>query len=185
MPTTQDHVHGKGCGCLAALSRRGFLGMGAGMAGLAAMGGFAPVLAQAKKYDFMLVSCIDPRLVSEVHEYMAGQGWRGKYSQFVIAGGPVAVIAPKFERWRNAVWDNIAATIELHGIARVYGMTHRDCGAFKIAYGDAVLSTPDKEQRLHEEVLRAFRQRVLRRHPRLGVDTGIMALNGSVQIIPA
>ncbi|MBL8705792.1 MAG: hypothetical protein JNM30_13140, partial [Rhodospirillales bacterium] len=44
-------------------------------------------------------------------------------------------------------------------------------------------ATLDKEQALHEEVLRAFREQVLRRHPKLGVSTGIMALNGSVQIV--
>ena len=181
-----QHRHTDHCGCLAALgavSRRGFLGMGAGMAGMVAVGGIPGAFAAYGNSELMLMSCIDPRLVAEVHEYMAGQNLRGKYSQFVIAGGPVAAVAPKFAKWRPALWENLAATIELHNIKRVFGMTHRDCAAFKIAYGEAAVATPDKEQLIHREVLVAFREQVLRRHPKLGVDTGIMALNGSVELI--
>jgi hypothetical protein len=183
MRTALPHLHTRDCGCLAALSRRGFLGMGAGVAGLAALGGFSNAFAAYGDSEYMLLSCMDPRLVHDVHEYMESRNLRGQYSQVALAGGPLAVIAPAFKKWQVAIWENLGATIELHNIKRVFGMTHRDCGAFKIAYGDAALATPDKEQRIHVEVLGAFREQVLRRHPKLGIDTGIMALNGSVELI--
>jgi hypothetical protein len=184
--TILQHRHTAACGCLApiasALSRRGFLGMGAGVAGLACLG-VPAAFAASGDYEMMLVSCIDPRLVSVVHEYMAAQNWRGQYSQFVMAGGPVGAVAPSFAKWRPAFWDNLQATIDLHNIKRVYGMTHRDCGAMKIAYGEAAVATPDAEEAIHRRVLAAFRAEVLKRHPKLGVDTGIMALDGSVEKI--
>ncbi len=179
------HGHVRDCGCLTALSRRGFLGMGVAAAGVAATGGIPAVLAAYGESEYMLLSCMDPRLVHDVHEYMEARGLRGQYSQVTLAGGPVALIAPAFLKWRVAIWENLGATVKLHNIKRVFGLTHRDCGTFKIAYGEAALSTPEKEQQVHAEVLRAFREQVLRRHPKLGVTTGIMALNGSVELIAA
>ena len=184
--TLPQHRHTQDCGCLAALnavSRRGFLGMGAGVAGAVAFGGIPGAFAAYGESEYMMLSCMDPRLVHDVHEYMEARNLRGQYSQVALAGGPLAVVAPAFKKWQVAIWENLGATIELHNIKRVFGLTHRDCGAFKIAYGDAAVSTPEKEQALHEEVLRAFREQVLRRHPGLGVTTGIMALNGSVQLV--
>jgi hypothetical protein len=183
--TLPQHRHTQDCGCLAALggvSRRGFLGMGAG-AGFVALAGIPGAFAASGEYELMLVSCIDPRLVAEVHDYMGGQKLRGQYSQFVVAGGPAGVVAPAFKKWQPAFWENLAASMELHAIKRVYGMTHRDCAAVKIAYGEAAVATPDAEQATHRRILAAFRAEVKKRQPKLGVETGIMALNGSVELI--
>lgn len=180
------HRHTQSCGCLSGLnglSRRGFLGIGAGVAGAVAFGGIPGAFAAYGESEYMMLSCMDPRLVHDVHEYMESRNLRGQYSQVALAGGPLAVVAPAFKKWQVAIWENLGATIELHSIKRVFGLMHRDCGAVKIAYGADSISTPDKEQALLEQVLRAFRQQTLKRHPKLGVTTGIMALNGSVQII--
>jgi len=181
------HLHSPACGCLAGLalpgvSRRGLLGMGAGALGLACIGGPLALAAEGQ-YELMLLSCIDPRLVSEVHEYMAGRKLHGQYSQFVMAGGPAGVVAPQFAKWRPAFWDNLATSMELHHIKRVFGLTHRDCAAVKIAYGAAAVATPEKEEETHRRILAAFRAEVKKHHPRLGIETGIMALNGSVEIV--
>jgi len=177
-------LHDDRCGCLAAfrsLSRRGFLGAGLGAAGTLA---FGPVAQAAYgNYELMLLSCIDPRLVTEVHDYMTAQNLRGQFSQFVIAGGPIGVVAPAFAKWQPAFWDNLAATIQLHSIKRVFGLTHRDCGAAKIAYGDSAVATPEAEQATHRRTLAQFAAAVKKKQPKLAVTTGIMALNGSVEMI--
>ena len=179
-------LHTAQCGCLAALgggvSRRGLLGMGAGALAMGCIG-LPAAFAASGEYELMLLSCIDPRLVSEVHGYMAARKLHGQYSQFVMAGGPAGVVAPQFAKWRPAFWDNLATSMELHKIKRVFGLTHRDCGAVKIAYGEAAMATPEKEQATHIRILSAFRAEVKKHHPRLGVETGIMALDGSVEII--
>ncbi|MBM3596918.1 MAG: hypothetical protein FJX35_01790 [Alphaproteobacteria bacterium] len=163
------------------LSRRRLLVLGAG----AALAGLIPVpgMAATGEYEAMLVSCIDPRFVAEVHTYMGGRGMKGQYSQFVIAGGPAAIAAPAFADWHKAFWDNLAATIQLHNIKKVVGLTHRDCGAVKIAYGEAAVSDPAKETAKHKEILANFRTQVGQRQPKLGVETGIMALGGAVEMI--
>ncbi len=168
------------CSCGALHSRRGFLGLGLGAAALAAMPGRAS--AAYGDSELMLLSCMDPRLVHAVHEQMEARKLRGEYSQVALAGGPVAAVAPAFKKWQYAIWDNLGVTIELHKIKRVFGLTHFDCAAVKIAYGnDAVL--PAMERATHIRILRAFRMEVTKRHPTLGCETGIMALDGAIEMI--
>ncbi len=161
------------------LGRRGFL-KAAGAAGMAAA---LPLKAWAAEgdYEAMLVSCIDPRMVTPVYNYMEQRGLGGKYSQFVIAGAAIAVVAPKFASWRPAFWDNLATSVELHHLKRVIAIDHRDCGAAKIAYGDDSIATPQIETQTHREVLAEFREAVARHHPQLTIETGLMALDGSLQ----
>ena len=157
--------------------RRHFL-KAAGVAGLAAA---VPFKAHAAEGDYaaMLLSCIDPRMVTPVYKYMEGRGLAGKYSQFVIAGAAIAVVAPKFAAWRPTFWDNLATSVELHHLRSVIAIDHRDCGAVKIAYGDDSISTPQKEDATHKAALAEFRKQVGQRQPKLKVETLLMALDGS------
>jgi carbonic anhydrase len=152
-----------------------------GIAGLAAS---LPISARAAEgeYDAMLVSCIDPRMVAPVYKYMEGQGLSGKYSQFCIAGAAIAVVAPKFKAWRPAFWDNTATSLQLHRINKIIAIDHRDCGAAKVAYGNDSIANPQVEIRTHRAVLEEFREAVAKHHPQLAVVTGLMALDGSIEI---
>jgi carbonic anhydrase len=152
-----------------------------GIAGLAAS---LPILARAAEgeYDAMLLSCIDPRMVAPVYKYMEGQGLSGKYSQFCIAGAAIAVVAPKFKAWRPAFWDNTATSLQLHRINKIIAIDHRDCGAARVAYGDDSIANPQVETRTHREVLEEFREAVAKHQPQLAVMTGLMALDGSIEI---
>ena len=142
-----------------------------------------PLAARAAegRYEAMLLSCIDPRMVSPVYKYMDGRGLTGAYSQFVIAGAAVAVVAAKFEAWRQTFWDNLAVSSELHRINRVIVVDHRDCGAVKLAYGAESIATPEAETRTHRMILAEFREALAERHPHLKAETGLMALDGSFE----
>ncbi len=163
--------------------RRGFLQM-VGGAGVAAA---FPVMAFAQSsygsYEAMLLSCIDPRTQEPVRAYMEKQGLLGKYSQFTIAGAAIGVVAPKFTAWHQAFWDNLAATVQLHKIKKVIVVDHRDCGACRIAYGDASTATPDVETKTHRKVFAQFRRQLAKRQPKLGVETGLIALDGSMEML--
>jgi len=85
------------CSCggdvvLGRFDRRHFMQI-AGIAGLAASLPLR-VLAAEGDYEAMLISCIDPRMVTPVYNYMEKRGFSGKYSQFVVAGAAIAVVAP-------------------------------------------------------------------------------------------
>ena len=174
----KKHLHHGGCGCLANPSRRGVLGLGFAAAVTTAF----PALA-AGNYEAMLVNCIDPRVTTPSWVYMAERGYKDLYSQFVIAGGPIGVVSPKFASWHEPFWDNLAITMQLHNIKRVIGLTHRDCGAAAVAYGDAVKTDRAFETKVNIEALGAFRGEVAKRQPKLAVETGIMALNGAVEVV--
>ncbi len=74
-------------------------------------------------------------------------------------------------------------TVQLHNIKRVAALTHRDCGAAKLAFGDAAVATRQAETSAHAEALRAFSAEVRRRKPALAVVAGIMDLNGTVDAV--
>ncbi len=174
-----QHIHHGGCGCLPKLSRRGLLGVGFAGAMTAAF----PALGAGGNYEAMLVNCIDPRFTTGSFAYMAGRGFKDQYSQFVIAGGPIGVVADAFADWRKTFWDNLAITVQLHKIKRVVGITHRDCGAAAVAYGDRIVSDFAFETEKNTEALRAFRAELAKRYPSLAVDTGIMSLDGAVTVV--
>jgi carbonic anhydrase len=170
------------CGTLARgrFNRRNLLQV-AGIAGLTAAMPFK-VWAAEGDYEAMLLSCIDPRMVTPVYNYMDKRGLSGKYSQFVIAGAAIAVVAPKFEAWRAAFWDNLATSVQLHHLKGVIAIDHRDCGAARIAYGEDSIANPQIETKTHRKVLAEFRAAVAQHHPKLTVETGLMALDGSIEM---
>jgi len=179
----KTHAHHANCGCLSfpsrGISRRGMFGLGMSGAVLAAF----PALAAGGSYEAMLFNCIDPRFTTSSWAYMAGRGYKDLYSQFVIAGGPIGVVADAFKDWQKTFWDNLAITVQLHSIKRVVGLTHRDCGAAVVAYGDRIKTDWAFETERHTEALRAFRAEVGKRQPKLAVDTGIMKVDGTVEVV--
>jgi carbonic anhydrase len=179
--------HHAACTCCAALldtpfGRRRLLQVAASGFTAAAL---APwhAFAASGKYEAMVLSCIDPRFQDPVSKYTAGRHLTGKYSQFTIAGASIGVVAPAFKDWHKTFWDNLAASIQLHSIAKVIVINHRDCGAAKIAYGEAAVADPAAETKTHRDALAEFRQQLAARHPQLGVETGLMALDGTFEVM--
>jgi carbonic anhydrase len=155
------------------LQRRGFLRLAtAAGAGLA----LAPVVgwAQGKEYRAMLLSCVDPRTQTPIASWMnapaAGShaiGLDGKYSQFTVAGAAVGVVAPAFAGWETTFWDNIGASIQLHGITTLIAVDHGNCGALGIAYGQRVLDDPKLELAAHLADAKKLKEELAVRHPDL------------------
>lgn len=150
-------------------------------AGAAALPGGAS--AASGNYDAMLVNCVDPRVTTHSFMYMTSRGLRDNYSHFVIAGGPIGAVHAHFSAWHAAFWENLAVSVQLHKIKRVVALTHRDCGAAKLAFGEAGVADRGRETASHAEALRAFRAEVGRRQPALTTLAGIMALDGTVEVV--
>ncbi len=91
------------------------------------------------------------------------------------------MVAPKFDAWHQAFWDNFATSLTLHRITAVVAIDHRDCGAARVAYGPASIATPEAETRLHGQVFERFRTELTRRHPEVSVETWLMAKDGGVE----
>jgi hypothetical protein len=131
----------------------------------------------------MILTCIDPRFPEPTLNYMKSRDMVGKYSQFTFAGAAIGVVAPAFKTWQPAYWDNLAATIQLHSIPKVIALDHRDCGAARIAYGADKIANPQIETETHKAVFGEFRKAMAERHPKLEVETGLMALDGKVEML--
>ena len=101
---------------------------------------------------------------------------------FLLLARCVTTEAKAFAHWHQTFWDNLATSIELHKIKMVIAIDHRDCGAARIAYGPASIADLSAETDTHKRVLTSFRQEVLHKHPGFGVETGLMALDGSIQM---
>jgi carbonic anhydrase len=175
------------CSCCSDLlgsqfSRRRFI-QGAAAAG-AVLAMPAPVaLAASGNYEAMVLGCIDPRLQEPMRRYTARRGLTGKFSQFIIAGAAIGVVAEPFKDWHKAFWDNLAASVQLHNIKRVIAIDHRDCGAAKIAYGADKVANPKIETETHRAALEEFRKQMAARQPTLKVETGLMAINGRMEML--
>ena len=138
-------------------------------------------VAASGNYEAMVLSCIDPRFQDLVNRRQARDGLSGKYSAFSIAGAAIGVVAPAFKDWHKTFWDNLSASVQLHNIKKVIVVNHRDCGAAKIAYGDAKVSSPAVETVTHREALLEFRKQLTEKHPKLGVQLGLMSLDGNLE----
>ena len=175
----------RSCTCCGDLLRGGFsrrhlLRAGGGLVAFAALQPFTAIAATGD-YEAMVVSCIDPRFQLPVTKYTVKRHLTGKYSHFVFAGAAIGVVAPAFQDWHKTFWDNLAATIQLHNIKKVIEINHRDCGAAKIAYGEAAVKNKDAETETHRKALAEFRKQVNEKQPKLGVETGLMSLNGRLE----
>ncbi len=161
------------------MNRRAFLVAGAAL-GLAQILPFGAQAASGN-YDAMLLACIDPRFPKLTIDHMSSRSLAGKYSQFNFAGAAIGAVAPKFNSWHQTFWDNLGASIQLHNIPAAIAINHRDCGAAKIAYGDAAVANRGVETATHRQSLLEFRAGVAKRFPKLRVELGIMDLNSKVE----
>ncbi|MEI6162317.1 MAG: hypothetical protein WCP77_20995, partial [Roseococcus sp.] len=83
----------------------------------------------ASKADTFLISCIDPRFTDDTTFRFAALGRTDRYSEMRIAGAALAVVDESRPNWQTALWENLAASIQLHGIRNVTLLNHADCGA--------------------------------------------------------
>jgi carbonic anhydrase len=178
--------HRVSCGCCGdllqrKLDRRQLVHAAATGVAALALGPYLALAAEGE-YEAMVLACIDPRMQEPVRKYTAEQNLTGKFSQFVIAGAAIGVVAPAFKDWHKAFWDNLGASILLHRIKKVIAIDHRDCGAARIAYGEASVANPQVETQTHRAALAEFRKQVGERHPALAVQTGLMSLDGTMEM---
>src|SRR6516225_3132516 len=110
-------------------------------------------LAAEGNYEAMVLSCIDPRMQEPVHKYTVEQNLTGKFSQFVIAGASDRRGRARVQGVAQGILDNLGTSIQLHHIKEVIAIDHRDCGAARIAYGEAKVANPQVETETHRAAL--------------------------------
>lgn len=144
----------------------------------------APATAPKSKADAFLVSCIDPRLTDDTTHLMAALGQTDRYSEMRIAGAALAAVDPARPAWSTALWENLAASRQLHGVRKVVFLNHRDCGAMHLWAGRRLADDPAEELRQHHGVLQRAAEAVRARHPDMAVEIKLMELDGSARLLP-
>ena len=133
--------------------------------------------------DVLLLSCMDYRLLDKLTAYMDGRGLKGDYDHVILAGASLGALTDKRPDWGRTFFQHLDVALQLHQIRRVMVIDHMDCGAYREFLGAAAVSTPERELAAHSYYLKRLRTMIVQRHPKLGVELGLMSLDGKVQTI--
>jgi carbonic anhydrase len=166
------------------VGRRRFLKLATLGAGAALFFGAGPARASGTA-EALLLSCMDFRLVDDLAKFMDSKGLTNEYDHIVLAGASAGASAEKFAAWHETFWTHLKVAIDLHKIKKVMIIDHRDCGAYKIAFGPEHAEDPELEYSVHAAVLRPMAAKIKEKHASVEVETYLMALDGSVEEVAA
>ncbi len=128
-----------------------------------------------KKYEAMVLSCIDPRFQPKVYKYLKVKKLTGKYSSFTIAGAAIGVTAKKFKKWHSTFFDNLSTSIKLHKINKLIVINHQDCGAAKIINGNKKFNILIKKK-IHKDSFRKIKKIINKKFPNLKISFKVLKL---------
>ena len=128
-----------------------------------------------KKYEAMVLSCMDPRFQPKVYKYLKTKKLTGKYSAFTIAGAAIGVTHKKFKKWHSTFFDNLSTSIKLHEINRLIVINHKDCGAAKIVNGKKKFNSTI-ENKIHKDSFKKIKKVLTKKYPYLKVNFKILSL---------
>ena len=135
-----------------------------------------------KKYEAMVLSCIDPRFQPIVFNYLKKKNLIGKYSAFTIAGSAIGVTAKKFIKWHKVFWENLDTSIKLHNIKKLIVINHRDCGVAKILIGKKLFNEIN-EAKIHKISFIKIQKLFKKKYPKLKIETVLISLNKKIENI--
>ncbi len=133
-----------------------------------------------KKFQAMVLSCIDPRFQPIVYNYLKKKKLNGKYSAFTIAGSAIGVTANKFKKWHKPFWDNLNTSIKLHKIDKLIVINHRDCGVAKILNNKKELSKIN-ETKIHKISFQKIKKKFKKKYPKLKIQLNLISLNKKIE----
>jgi len=95
-----------------------------------------------KMIKAIVLSCMDYRFVTKIHNALSQEGYCENYDIFVAAGGSlmytddrsVFLLSDDLNNWRNMFEKHIDLALALHDIKEIIIFEHEDCGAYKSFY---------------------------------------------------
>lgn len=167
------------CGITKPVSRRQVSLFGLAAAGLA----LVPTRSRASSVTALGFTCIDYRLVDDAVHFFDHLKLTNDYDQLALAGASLGAISPKFPSSNKAFWDHVEISKSLHHIKKIIIVDHRDCGAYKVAFGDAVAKDHDGETAQHKAVMLDLQAQLAKKDPSLEAEFYLMALDGTAERI--
>lgn len=146
-------------------------------------GAFAlvPFAARAAEVEALALTCIDYRLVDDGVHFIDGLGLTKDFDQVALAGASLAAVSDTFPSSNKAFWDQLDIAKSLHHVQKLVVLDHRDCGAYKVAFGDKFAPNPPEEDAQHKGVMEQLKVKLLAMHPDLTSEYYLMALDGTAK----
>jgi|SRR5581483_125866 len=155
-----------------------------GLAGTAAFGALMlPRIVRAAEVDALAFSCIDFRLVDAAVKFFDTNAGTRDYDLLALAGASLGAVSPKFPSSNAAFWEHVEIAKSLHHIRKVIVLDHRDCGAYKVAFGKDFASEHDAETAQHKTMMTTLKSALAKKHPELAAEFYLMALDGTAEKI--
>ena len=127
------------------------------------------------------ITCIDYRLVDDAVHFFDSHKLTKDYDQVSLAGASLAAVSAKFPSSNAAFWDHIGIAITLHHIKKVIMIDHRDCDAYKVAFGKDYTADHAGERAQHKAVMEEVKAKLAKLHPELQSEFYLMALDGKTE----
>jgi len=142
-----------------------------------------PIRVRAADVAALALTCIDYRLVDDTVRFFESVHLTNEYDQVALAGASLAAVSPKFPSSNAAFWDHVDIAKQLHHVKKVVFVDHRDCGAYKVAFGKEFAVAHDPETAQHKSVMQQAKTILAQKHPDLGCEVYLMALDGTAERI--
>ena len=142
-----------------------------------------PQAAEAAPITALAITCIDYRLVDDAVRFFNRRHMTQDYDLVSLAGASLAAVSDKFPSSNAAFWDHVGIAQQLHQIKKVIVVDHRDCGAFKVAYGKDYQGEGAAETGQHKAVMEQVKAKLAKTHPDLEAEFYLMALDGKAERI--
>ena len=165
--------------CNHGTTRRAALGLVAGAAGASLL----PGKSEAATVTTLAITCIDYRLVDDAVRFFDTKHMTKDYDQVSLAGASLAAVSDKFPSSNAAFWDQLGIAKQLHHIKKVIVVDHRDCGAYKVAFGKDYQGEGAAETAQHKSVMEQVKAKLAKTHPDLAAEFYLMALDGNAERI--
>ncbi|MGQ0741921.1 MAG: carbonic anhydrase [Alphaproteobacteria bacterium] len=134
--------------------------------------------------EALAISCMDYRLVDETVKFFDDTlHLENEYDHVGLAGAALAAVSPKFPSSNAAFWDHVQIAKDLHHIKKVIVLDHRDCGAYKVAFGKDFASERAAETAQHKQVMMQLKTALGQKQPSLSSEYYLMALDGKAERI--
>ena len=140
-----------------------------------------PQAAEAAPITALAKTSIDYRLVDDAVRFFNRRHMTNDYDQVSLAGASLAAVSDKFPSSNAAFWDHVSIAKQLHQIKKVIVVDHRDCGAFKVAYGKDYKGEGAAETAQHKTVMEQVKAKLAKTHPDLQAEFYLMALDGKAE----
>jgi carbonic anhydrase len=140
-----------------------------------------PQAAKAAPITALAITCMDYRLVDDAVRFFNRRHMTLDYDQVSLAGASLAAVSDKFPSSNAAFWDHIGIAKQLHHIKKVMVVDHRDCGAFKVAFGKDYQGEGAAETAQHKAVMEQVKAKLAKTHPDLQAEFYLMALDGKAE----